>query len=421
MEKQFVTTSASPHITLDVSGDLRVKGQDSNEVTAKSDSPEDFTLEARDDNVMIHSLGDCTVRVPRMAYVLVQAVHGDAVMKALDGELTIQAVDGSLELRNVGETRIARVNGDLTAKNIDGNLNIDQAAGDLFIRSVQGDFSAKTNGNLTLTDVGGRATSSADGNILLRLDPAPGHDYEFSALGNVFCRISQDASVEISVPKASLVRADLPGIHATAPVQAPYALTLGEGDSKLTLTANGSVTLDTHAPDWDMEDFDIDLSKETEGIADAVSQQINDQVESQMRMIEDNLNATMASLSARLSSAKLSEVQARRVEERARETSQRAAERAQDRMRRAQEKMEQKMAAMQRKMEMKNREREHTSRHAHRHWSFNVPTPPIPPSPAGEPVSEDERLMILHMLEQKKITMEEAEQLLSALEGKEQS
>jgi hypothetical protein len=35
-----------------------------------------------------------------------------------------------------------------------------------------------------------------------------------------------------------------------------------------------------------------------------------------------------------------------------------------------------------------------------------------------EPVTEEERLMILRMLEQKKITLEEAEILLSALEGK---
>jgi hypothetical protein len=33
-------------------------------------------------------------------------------------------------------------------------------------------------------------------------------------------------------------------------------------------------------------------------------------------------------------------------------------------------------------------------------------------------VSDDERLMILRMLEQKKISMEEAEELLSALEGR---
>jgi hypothetical protein len=36
----------------------------------------------------------------------------------------------------------------------------------------------------------------------------------------------------------------------------------------------------------------------------------------------------------------------------------------------------------------------------------------------SEPVSEEERLIILRMLEQKKITMDQAEELLSALESK---
>jgi hypothetical protein len=420
MDKQFVVTSASPHITLEVSGDLRIKGQDANEVVAKAENPEDASLEAREDNILIRSSGDCTARVPRRAFVLVQAARGDAVIKALDGELTIQTVDGSLELRNVGETKINRVNGDLSAKNVDGNLIIEQVAGDLNARSIQGDFNitGRANGDLSLTDVGGSAKGQADGNVTLRIDPAPGHEYEFSARGNLFCRLPDDASVEISVPKASQVRANLPGIHAAAPVQSPYALTLGEGDAKLVLSADGNVILDTHAPEWDMEDFDINLGKETEGIAEAVSQQISDQVESQMRMIEDNLNANLASLTMRLSNAKLSEEQARKIEERAREAGQRAAERAQERMQRAQQKMDQKMAAMQRRMEIKNRERERASRHAQRSWSFNIPTPPIPPTPSGEPVTEDERLMILRMLEQKKITMEEAEQLLSAMEGK---
>jgi hypothetical protein len=34
-----------------------------------------------------------------------------------------------------------------------------------------------------------------------------------------------------------------------------------------------------------------------------------------------------------------------------------------------------------------------------------------------DPVSNEERLMILQMLEEKKITLQEAEQLLAALEG----
>jgi hypothetical protein len=286
---------------------------------------------------------------------------------------------------------------------------------------MQGDFTVTGSvmGNLSLSDIGGSAQAIANGNIMLRLDPSPGHQFVFTCHGNLFCRLSAEASVEISVPKASQVMVDLPGIHASAPVQTPYALTLGEGDAKLILSADGNVVLDTHAPDWDMEDFDIDVGSEVNGMAEAVSQQINQQVESQVRMIEDQLNAQLSSLSMRLSAAKLTADQARRIEDRAREASQRAASRAQERIHRAQEKIEQKMKAAQRKMELKSQARERASRHGHHTWSFGIPTPPTPPTPPGEPVSEDERLMILHMLEEKKISMEEAEELLSALEGKE--
>lgn len=421
MDKQFVTTSASPHITLDVGGNLSLKGQDSNEVMAKSSDPEDITLESHDDQVTIHSTADCTVRVPRLAVVHVQAARGDATIKALEGELAIDQLDGNLTLRYVGKTTISRINGDLTAKYVSGNLAMDDVSGDVAVRDVQGDFivNGSLHGNLNLSDVDGHAKANADGNIMLRLEPTPMHQYEFNSQGNLFCRLPEDASVEISVSKASQVRVNLPGIHATAPVQTPYALTLGDGDAKISLSAGGSVALDTHAPDWEMEDFDIEIGPEVEGMADAISQQISQQVDSQVRMMEDQLNAQLSGLSMRLSAAKLTEEQARRIEERAREASERAASRAQEKMRRAQEKMEQKMASMQRKMEMRNRERDRISRHERHHWSFNIPTPPVPPSGPGEQVSEDERLMILRMLQEKKITMEEADQLLSALEGKE--
>jgi hypothetical protein len=423
MDKQFVATSASPHILLEVSGNLQLKGQDSSEVKVKSDNPEDITLEAHDEQVTIHSKGDCVVRVPRLATIQVQAVHGDATIKALEGELTIEKVDGNLAMRNLGETRINRINGDLSAKNVDGNLIIDSISGDVSARGVQGDFAitGRLNGNLNLSDVGGSAKASAEGNMMLNLDPAPAHQFEFTARGNLFCRLPEDASVEISVPKASQVRVDLPGIHASASVQTPYALTLGEGDAKLSLSADGNVVLDTHAPNWELEDFDIDIGADVSEAADAISQQINQQVDAQVRMIEDQLNAQLSDLSMRLSAAKLTEDQARRIEERARQASERAASRAQEKMRRAQEKMEQKMTAVQRKMEMRTRERdrERVYRHEHRHWSMNIPNPPLPPTPPGEPVSDDERLMILRMLQEKKITTEEAEQLLSALEGKE--
>ena len=417
MEKQFVPTSAAPHVTLKVNGDLRLKGQDDFQVVAKADDPENLTIESREDQVVIHSLGDCYVRVPQASVVQIEAVHGSAVCKALDGDLTIGSIDGDLELRNTGKVFITRVNGSLAAKNIEGDFKVDTINGELSARNVQGDFTVTdaVRGDLNLSNVGGSASAFADGNITLRLDPAPGHTYDFSCHGNLFCRLSSDASAEINVPKASQVMVELPGIHASAPVQTPYAITLGEGDARITLSADGNVILDTHAPSFEMEDFNLDINTEVNGIAESVSQQISQQVDSHMRMMEEQLKAQLSSLSMRLNAARLTEDQARRIEERAREASERATARAQERVRRAQERLEQKLAAAQRKLEQRHQAFERTSRHTRHGWNINLPTPPAPP---GEPVSEDERLMILHMLEEKKISLEEADALLSALEGK---
>jgi hypothetical protein len=46
------------------------------------------------------------------------------------------------------------------------------------------------------------------------------------------------------------------------------------------------------------------------------------------------------------------------------------------------------------------------------------PIPPMPPRGGVDPVTDDERLVILKMLQDKKISLQEAEKLLAALEGK---
>lgn len=420
MEKKVITTSSAPHILLDVSGDLTLKGQEESEVAVKSDNPENLVFDVVDDQATIRCSSDCGVRAPRASVIQVKNVQGDAVIIAIDGALTIDSIYGDLELRNVGETHIGDVKGDFEAKNAEGNLSINAIHGDISIRGVQGDFriTEKVGGNLNLNDVAGNATASASGNIYLRLDPAPGHNYEFTSEGNIFCRLPNDVSASISVPRAAKVMVELPGIHASAPVQTPYALTLADGDAQITLSANGNVILDTYTPDWDTEDFNLDIEHEVNGMADTISHQITQQVESQVRMIEDQLNAQLSSITMRLNAAKIGEEQVRRIEDRVRETSERANARAQERIRHAQERMEHKLVAAQRKIEGKAHAYERSSRHGRRSWDFHIPTPPTPPPPPGEPVSEDERLLILRMLEQKKITMDQADELLSALEGK---
>ncbi len=79
----------------------------------------------------------------------------------------------------------------------------------------------------------------------------------------------------------------------------------------------------------------------------------------------------------------------------------------------------------QRQVERKLKQAERTARHAGHsfdarletgRWKWNL-APGSAPVPPPERVSDEERLAILKMLQEKKITSEQAEKLLSALEG----
>ncbi|HRQ33012.1 MAG TPA: hypothetical protein PLM89_07905 [Anaerolineales bacterium] len=78
---------------------------------------------------------------------------------------------------------------------------------------------------------------------------------------------------------------------------------------------------------------------------------------------------------------------------------------------------------MKRAEEAASRAERHAARHAQRatgRWSWDVKSavkPPAPPEPPSQMATEEERLSILKMLADKKITAQQAEELLNALDG----
>jgi len=439
MEKQFVTTSESPKVVLEIHADLRLKGWDELQVAAKTDSEDNLSIEQQEDTIRVRCTSDCKVSVPRQANVTVEAVHGDATIKGLEGELTVQEANGNLNLHGAGPTQIKTVRGNLSVKNVGGDLQVTSVDGNASVRDVQGDLiiSDVVRGNLTLSDVSGNASAKVDGNATLSLDPAPGEQYDFTVNGNLLCNLPADASVAVHIARAGQVTVNIPGVELAQAGDEPIEFTLGDGDASLKLSADGNIFIGSQAASWDaMGHFDFDFDKKFEGfgekfagMGEAISEQVTQQIEAQMEMIESQIEAQLSGLTARLGALGLSHEQQERVAERAREASERTSERVQEKMRRAQEKLDRKMAEAQRRAEQRAREAERRThvheRHAgvkeQRGWHFDWPSPPVPPAstvPLNDPVSDDERMVILRMLEQKKISPEQAEQLLSALEGK---
>ena len=419
MDKSSVPTSETPRINLNISGNLSVKGWDEREVVVKCSSPDDLSMDVQDDEIKINCTSNGSLRVPYGSVLQASHIKGDATIKALEGEISISQISGNLSLRSVGSANLGTVHGNLVAKNVDGNLDLKKCQGNVSVRDIQGDLMVEESisGNLTLKEIDGNAKVHARGNVSVELDPSPESTYDFQAKGNLTCRLPADASVKVNITRGSNIRVKIPEVEVQTPIKTPFELLLGDGDAELTMSASGNVTLSSRPPDWDMGEFEVDMGEDFEDMAESLNEQISLQIEAQMEMMEEELEHQLDTLSFSLEKTAMSAEQAERVAERAREASERANQRAQEKIRRAQEKMERKLEAVRRRAEMKARAAERAARDRRRR-----PEPPgwtsSPPKTPSEPVSEEERLMILQLLENGKITTEEAEQLLAALEGK---
>jgi uncharacterized membrane protein YccC len=161
-----------------------------------------------------------------------------------------------------------------------------------------------------------------------------------------------------------------------------------------------------------------------EDFGQQIAQQVENQIHTQMEEMTRNLNVQMSLLSERLGQVGLGAEETERIVEQAMRASERETERSQEKIRRAQEKLERKLEAQRQRSERRAQEMDRRTRRST--WKFDWPAPPTPPArpkpstppaPPNQAVTEEERLLILRMLEQKKISLEEADRLLSALEG----
>ncbi len=422
MEKQIINTSLAPEVTIqEVLGDLEVKGWESAQIAIHAD-PHNLTLQEGEDSLTLSCVADLEIRLPQGATLRVGTVSGDASLKLLQDTAVIDTINGDLELRSVAGMQIETVQGDLQARGLSDDLHVGTVQGDADIRQVQGSCCLdRVQGDLELQNVEGEIQATVQGSARLRLGVLTGDQYRIQSQGNVHCYLPEDASLKLSLSSDGQVIKVRQPDQARTIQQSHYELTLGDGQAAFEITAVGVIYLFIEGSSWTGADIPPVASPE---FTQQIARQVEEQIRVQMEEMTRRLNDQMGNLSQRLSQAGFSQQETERIVEQAMRTSEREAVRAQEKMRRAQEKLERKLETQRRQAEQRAFT---TDRRSKRHsWTFEWPAPPAPPSPPAPPappanpaVSEEERLMILRMLEQKKISLEEADRLLQALEGNE--
>ncbi len=405
MDTRTLEIKASQWIRIQAHGNLGLRGWDQNNLSISTQSAEDLRIQESGDEVLIQAETGCQLQVPWQAEVQIDFVHGNAGLQDLSGDTRINRIGGNLALKRMGPTSVDKVYGNLRALEIDGRLSVRSVYGNTQIREVRGrlEIEEQVKGNLMISDAAG-LSASALGNARLNLNPQAGEQYDVEVSGNIHCRISSEGSARIEARSGSRrIRLELTD-QSELLDERSHQVTIGAGEAQVNLAAKGYVQLADRPADQDSRVAGENAMHEAEDF----SQEINNVVSEHMDALEQQLSDHLSNLSDTVVIPDLED-----IVEKARAHSLRAASQAQAQAqaaaRRAQEKLSRKLEQARRRADRRARksvQRKPAARHTASPYSAS----------ATDPVSEEERLLVLRMLEEKKITLQEAEQLLDVIE-----
>ena len=359
----------APKIKLDaIGGDLSIAGWDGADLLIKADD-DDVRLEQTEEIVSVSCSSDLSLRVPKGASLDIKTIGGDASIRGVMGNIELMEVNGDLSIRDAGSLAIGTVESDFSLKSAKGNLYIKNANGDVSIRDVDGNVTIDSVADdLALRGARGNIKVNVGEDVVVYLEPKANGAYSVNAGDDILLVLPKSANATVTM-QGDEIDVDWQGIEKDEDAT-ERVVVLGDGSAKINLSAGGNVRVTNRADAGESaEEFGnfAGLNFDWSGFGDRISRQVE-------------------------------------------QAAARAGKRAEEAARRAER---------------------HAERHA-RHdkgglaggrWDWNwefkgsPPNPPVPPMPPSEPVSEDERMAILNMLAEKKITSQQAEELLNALEG----
>ena len=361
------TTTATPQLKISCQADLQIAGTPDNIVAIDiDDNSSSSRIERQDDVIVIKAFHDCAITCPINATFSIEHVSGDLRVTQVKGALAVNAVNGDAALHDIGPAAIQTVQGDLSLRDASGDVQIEIVRGDAKLKRMAGNVAInKVAGDLAGNDLsGGLAANNIGGDASLQTGLAAGCSYVVKAGGDVILRVEQGGG-QFALNCRGDLRVRLPMTNWAGHDRAATG-TYGDGSAQVTLMANGDLLVLPGASGTAA--FDPDL----------LSEQVESMIESAMSQFESQMSQVQRDLEQRFGKFD-------KQAEKAAERTARSAERAKRRAERA--------AGS---------------------WGFAASRPPAPPS---EPVTDQERLMILKMVEEGKITADQAAQLLSALEG----
>jgi len=386
-------------------GNLFLTGWNQEEIRIKDQSEED-QVKTKKDQVEIKFRGDGFVQIPHHLEVEIKSVNGNLVAKRINNNLDISSITGDLTISDINIASVGSVGGDLLAKRVQGDLQVKNTGGDAMIEGITGQISLQNvGGDIIISDIGGGIEATAGGEGTVDFNPVPWQAYQIKVGGNLSITMPEESNANLEIKSDERDISLTIGELVIKSRDKEFSQQLGEGGPTVMLDAGGKVFILG-------DDFSVFTGikmniKDFGEIGTGFTVNTADQIKSSLDHLEVDLQESLAGLSETLEEIGLSEENLRNFGIQIEETSKMAAEKAELAAIKAQAQVEKKIARTRRKaLKAQAKVKE-----------FDLGDF-LETQKEKKAVNESERLLILEMLQEKKISLDEADKLLKALEGK---
>lgn len=395
-------------------GDVKLRGGEPGRVVAIAGEDANLEMSLNDaGEVELSCRGDLKILVPAQASIEIEAARGDMKLSGISGRIALGEVSGDLSLRETGTIRIGQVFGDLSAAAVAGDLKVEKVYGDASLRDIEGDLEVDLVGaDLSIRSVGGRIRARSGADLMADLSGTERPDWELVAGADLSLRLDASCNASLSLEsQAGELELRLEEGAEVEDEDGQASIRLGAGEGRVQASAGGRLSVNTGAERGFAEASEVqwaEMGEEFRNMADRFTRRMEEHLGSMSESMSERLTHLSETLPEVLLAAGLSDGEAQRIASKIKRAGEHAGEKVQ-------RKVEHAMRHAERKMARASQQGRKVQERQLRRWVY---TPDAAPAPAHEPVSPEERMSILRMLEAGRISADEAARLLAAIEGR---
>ncbi|KAF0110095.1 MAG: Uncharacterized protein FD147_1880 [Chloroflexi bacterium] len=373
MKQTTIPVKPDARVVIKCSEDLSVEGIDAATMIVIVEQGDTLRMKEENGIFRVVADSDCRVLLPQSMTVTVEKVGGDATLSNLKGRMVIGKIGGDLNLHHFGGASVESVGGDCMIRSAEGEVEIARIGETLTADGIQALMAGSVGADIRLKNIGGKVEVVAGDDVSIHSVISVLPQIRARAGSDICLFVPQDATGQLELVSGD---EDIT-IHAAGQdvelEKRDFSIPLGEGGAMISLTAGGSILVtDQEKPEWDTDKEKWDMEDHWKNFGIEIEQRV-----------KESLKYAADSVEKAVRQAEYAGKHAGRQVERA--------------------------------IHHLNGKGFNPGRHRKAvGFSMGTESSPVAEPKAGP--SDEERMMVLRMLQEKKITVEEAEKLLNALD-----